>query len=43
MHHVYKGPAAIREGRYWRGWMSGNIPCPKLRQTAERALEDARL
>jgi hypothetical protein len=24
--YVHKGPAALREGRYWRGWKSGNIP-----------------
>lgn len=39
--YVHKGPAALREGRYWRGWKSGNIPCPRRRATPQRALRDA--
>lgn len=38
---VHVGPVAIREGRYWRGYMSGNRACAKLRRTPERAIRDA--
>ncbi len=38
---VIKGPAAIAEGEYWRGYASGNQRCGKRRRTSERARQDA--
>lgn len=40
--YVHRGPAAIRHGRYWLGYASGNVCTGIKRRTAERALADAR-
>ena len=38
---VIKGPVALAEGKYWRGWATGNQSCKKRRRTSERAIQDA--
>jgi hypothetical protein len=42
MFYVHKGPAAIRVGKYWRGYASGNAACTALRTRPEAAIRDAR-
>jgi len=39
--YVEKGPVAIRVGKFWLGYASGNRSSKKLRRTARKALEDA--
>lgn len=39
---VVTGPAAVRSGRYWIGYASGNLTDEIRRKTPEKALEDAR-
>lgn len=38
---VIRGPVALKQGKYWVGYASGNRTCGRRRRTSERALEDA--
>lgn len=40
--YVHSGHAAVRVGRYWIGYASGNRTTFQRRRTAEHALADAR-